>query len=172
MNLKSQLESSLPIDHQHLLHFVADVAGGLGYPVYMVGGSVRDLMLGRAVNDFDLTVEGDAGTLAELMLRRLGGKIMTHPKFGTARWTPTDSTFERLNVPVLQPEKIPPFLDFVSTRSETYSKSGALPKVKKSGITDDLRRRDFTINAMALRLDGFHFGELFDIVDVFWKFII
>ncbi|HKI55478.1 MAG TPA: hypothetical protein VJ987_15240 [Anaerolineales bacterium] len=165
MNLKSKLESALSEDHLHLLHVIADVAGSFGYPIYIVGGSVRDLILGRPINDFDLTVEGDAGAFAESMMRKLGGKILLHSKFGTARWTPTESTFERLNVPILEPEKFPPFLDFVTARSEVYSQPGALPTIKKSSLNDDLRRRDFTINAMAVRLDGFHFGELVDVAD-------
>lgn len=162
-NLAELLEKSLPEDHLHLLHVIADVAGSFGYPIYMVGGSVRDLILGHSVKDFDLTVEGDAGTFAESMMRKLGGKILIHSKFRTARWTPTESTFERLNVPIMRPEKIPPFLDFVTARSEIYSQPGALPTIKRSSLNDDLRRRDFTINAMALRLDGFHFGELVDV---------
>ena len=165
MDIKSQLESSLPADQEHLLRFVADVAGSLGFPIYIVGGSVRDLLLGRAINDLDLTVEGDSRALAESMLKRLGGKVMIHAKFGTARWTPTESTFERLNVPMLTTDSLPPHLDFVSTRSEIYSSPGVLPKVKRSSIQDDLRRRDFTINAMAVRLDGIHFGALVDILD-------
>ena len=165
MNLKSKLKSALSEDHLHLLHVIADVAGSFGYPIYIVGGSVRDLILGRPINDFDLTVEGDAGAFAESMMRKLGGKILLHSKFGTAKWTPTKSTFERLNVPILEPEKFPPFLDFVTARSEVYSQPGALPTIKKSSLNDDLRRRDFTINAMAVRLDGFHFGELVDVAD-------
>ncbi len=165
MNLKSRLESALSEDRLHLLHVVADVAGSFGYPIYMVGGSVRDLILGRSINDFDLTVEGDAGSFAKSMMRKLGGSILIHSKFMTARWTPNDSTFEQLNVSIIEPENFPPFLDFVTARIETYSQPGALPKVKKSSLNDDLRRRDFTINAMAVRLDGFHFGELIDIAD-------
>lgn len=162
MAFKSLLESALSPDHLHLLHLVADVAGAFGFPIYMVGGSVRDLILKRAINDFDLTVEGDARELAESILRRLGGNIIVHSKFGTARWTLTETTFNRLSVPVFQAGNFPPFLDFVSARSETYPKPGDLPKVKRGSIEDDLRRRDFTINAMAIRLDGFHFGELVD----------
>ena len=165
MDVKSKLESGLSEDQLHLLHVIADIAGSFGYPIYMVGGSVRDLMLGRSINDFDLTVEGDAGAFAESMMRKVGGKILIHSKFGTARWTPTESTFELLNVPILEPENFPPFLDFVTARSETYSQPGALPEVKKSSLNDDLRRRDFTINAMAVRLDGSHFGELVDVTN-------
>ena len=165
MDIKSRLESSLSVNHRHLLNFIADIGGGLGFPIYIVGGSVRDLLLGRAINDFDLTVEGDSGALAESLLRKLGGKIMVHSKFGTARWTPTESTFERLGIPVLAANSLPPHLDFVSTRTETYSTAGALPTVKRASIEVDLRRRDFTVNALAVRIDGVHFGELVDVAD-------
>ena len=164
MDVRSEFESALSEERLNLLRVIADVAAMLGYPIYMVGGSVRDLMLGRPINDFDLTVEGDAGAFAEAMMRKLGGKVLKHSKFKTARWTPTESTFERLNVPILEPDNFPPFLDFVTARSETYSQPGALPKVKRSSLNDDLRRRDFTINAMAVRLDGTHFGELVDFI--------
>jgi len=164
-NLAELLEQSLPEERLHLLRLVADVAGGLGFPIYMVGGSVRDLLLGRTIRDFDLTVDGDSKSLAEYILRRLGGRVMIHSKFGTARWTPTESTFERLEVHAVAGNKLPPYLDFVSTRSETYEYPGALPKVKRSSMEDDLHRRDFTINAMAVRLDGMYFGQLVDIVD-------
>jgi tRNA nucleotidyltransferase (CCA-adding enzyme) len=162
MNLKPELEKSLSTDRLHLLHLVADVAGSLGFPVYMVGGSVRDLLLGRAIHDFDLTVEGDAGKLAETILLRLGGKILIHSQFGTARWTLNEASLNRLGVPHYQAGDLPPFLDFVSARSETYPSPGVLPVVKRSTIDDDLHRRDFTINAMAIRLDGINFGVLLD----------
>jgi tRNA nucleotidyltransferase (CCA-adding enzyme) len=165
INLKSKLESVFSEDHLQLLHGIADVADSLGYPIYMVGGSVRDLLLGCAIEDFDLIVEGDAYSLAESVLRRFGGKILVHSRFLTARWTPAETTFERFNFAIAQPEKFPRYLDFVTARSEIYSRPGALPTVKKSTIEDDLRRRDFTINAMAIRLDGEHFGELVDVLD-------
>ena len=164
MDVKSELESALSEERLNLLRVVADVAAILGYPIYMVGGSVRDLMLGRPINDFDLTVEGDASSFAQAMMRKIGGKVLIHSKFKTARWTPTESTFERLNVPILAPDNFPPFLDFVTARFERYSRPGALPRIRRSSLNDDLRRRDFTINAMAIRLDGNHFGEFVDIV--------
>jgi len=163
MDVKSELESALSEERLNLLRVIADVAAMLGYPIYMVGGSVRDLMLGRPINDFDLTVEGDASSFAQSMMRKIGGKILIHAKFKTARWTPTESTFERLNVPILAPDNFPPFLDFVTARSERYSRPGSLPKIRRSSLNDDLRRRDFTINAMAIRIDGSHFGEFVDI---------
>jgi tRNA nucleotidyltransferase (CCA-adding enzyme) len=156
------LEKSLNAARLNLLRLVAEAATRDGLPLYIVGGSVRDLLLGRLIKDFDFTVEGEAAKLAEALLRKYAGKIVFHSRFGTATWTLDDTTFKRLNVPLLGSSSFPPFLDFISARSETYSKPGSLPTVKRSTIDDDLHRRDFTINAMALRLDGLYYGELYD----------
>jgi tRNA nucleotidyltransferase (CCA-adding enzyme) len=103
-------------------------------PVYLVGGAVRDLLLGRPRADVDLVVEGDAAALAE----RLGGASAEHDRFGTVK------------VEVEGHE-----LDIASARTETYPEPGALPIVAPAeGIEVDLGRRDFTINAMAVPLDG------------------
>ncbi len=135
----------LPAKKLNLLRRVAAESAALNLPVYVVGGFVRDLLLARPVNDFDLVVEGDAVKFARGLAKSLGGKATAHPKFGTATWI-----FEEAAV------------DFASARAELYAHPGALPSVKPSAIGDDLRRRDFTINAMAVRLDGEHFGELRD----------
>ncbi len=162
MNLADHLESFLTAESLALIRLIKAEAERLDFPLYMVGGSVRDLLLGRLINDFDLTVEGDAAQLAESILRKYAGKVVFHSRFGTATWTLDETTFRRLNVPMLGASSFPPFLDFISARSETYSKPGALPTVKRSTIDDDLRRRDFTINAMALRLDGRFWGQVHD----------
>ena len=146
------LERYLEPLHMALLRLVKTEAEHLDLPIYIVGGSVRDLMLGRVIKDFDLVVEGDAKQLAEAILRKFGGKVIFHSRFGTATWTLDDTTFKRLNVPMFDIADLPPFLDFVSARSEIYTEPGALPTVKKSTIEDDLHRRDFSINAMAVRL--------------------
>ena len=101
-------------------------------PVYVVGGAVRDLLLGRDRADLDLVVEGDAAALAA----RLGGAAIEHGRFGTAK------------VEIDGHE-----VDIASARSETYARPGALPDVTvPAGIEADLGRRDFTINAMAIPL--------------------
>lgn len=103
-------------------------------PVYLVGGAVRDLLLGRSRADLDLVVEGDATALAE----RLGGTAVAHERFGTAK------------VEVEGHE-----LDIASARTETYPEPGALPVVgPAAGVEEDLGRRDFTVNAMAIPLQG------------------
>lgn len=156
------IEKSLDGLHLELLHLFAYQAAALQLPLYLVGGVVRDIFLGSAVTDFDLVVEGDTTAFAESILKKYGGKILVHSRFGTAKWILNESTFKRLDFPV---SRFPDFelsFDVVCARSETYSQPGALPDVEPSTINDDLHRRDFTINAMALRLDGNHYGELLD----------
>ncbi|MBM4426162.1 MAG: CCA tRNA nucleotidyltransferase [Chloroflexi bacterium] len=132
---------------QNLLADIAAQAASVNMPCYVVGGFVRDLLLGRPVKDLDVIVEGDAVKLGDQLVKKYGGKLTPHFKFGTAFWHVPDS------------EQI---VDLITARSETYERSGVLPVVTPSTIEDDLRRRDFTINAMAIRLDGEHFGELLD----------
>lgn len=109
---------------------VHDAAGGK--PVYLVGGAVRDLLLGQGRTDIDLVVEGDATALAS----RLGGEVVEHERFATAK--------ARLGAHDV---------DIATARSETYPHPGALPEVEPTaGIAADLARRDFTINAMAIPL--------------------
>jgi len=126
----------------------------LGFPIYIVGGSVRDLVLGRPVLDFDLVLEGDAMVLGRALATKFGGKLTVHTRFGTAKWFPGGDT--------LQQPGLPDFIDLISARSEAYKHPAALPTVKPGIMADDIRRRDFTINALAVRLDGAHFGELRD----------
>jgi tRNA nucleotidyltransferase (CCA-adding enzyme) len=165
MNLSDRLDTILTPESQALIRLVRTEAERLDLPLYIVGGSVRDLLLGRATRDIDFTVEGDAAKLAEAILRKYAGKVVFHSRFGTATWTLDETTFKRLNVPLLGASAFPPFLDLISARAEAYSQPGALPTVKRSTIDDDLRRRDFTINAMALRLDGRYYGQLHDPLD-------
>jgi tRNA nucleotidyltransferase (CCA-adding enzyme) len=103
-------------------------------PVYLVGGAVRDLLLGRPRADVDLVVEGDAAALAE----RLGGASVEHERFGTVK------------VEVEGHE-----VDVASARSETYPEPGVLPVVAPAeSVEQDLARRDFSVNAIAIPLQG------------------
>ena len=143
----------LPSEKQTLLSDIAAQAAAMDIPCYIVGGFVRDLLLGKPVNDLDVIVEGDAIKFGKALVKKFGGKLTTHDKFHTAIWH-LPSPFTRS----VQPST----LDLITARKETYPHSGALPTIQPSTIDDDLRRRDFTINAMAVRLDGDHFGELLD----------
>ncbi len=104
-----------------------------GFRVYLVGGAVRDLLLGRERSDIDIAVEGEVGPLAE----RLGGETRAHERFATAT----------VSVDGLE-------VDLAATRSETYPRPGALPEVRHAPLDEDLARRDFTVNAMAVPLAG------------------
>ena len=107
----------------------------LGLSIYLVGGAVRDMLMGRAITDLDLVVEGDATVLAMAVAEALGGEVLARSQFGTAK------------LHVLEQR-----IDVVSARRETYRRPGALPAVRPGTIAEDLDRRDFTINAIALRL--------------------
>jgi tRNA nucleotidyltransferase (CCA-adding enzyme) len=141
----------LPSEKQTLLSRIAEQAAAMDMPCYVVGGFVRDLLLERPVKDLDIIVEGDAIKFGEGLVQKFGGRLTPHHKFHTAIWH-LPSIFN------LHPST----LDLISARSESYPAPGALPAVKPSSIEDDLLRRDFTINAMAIRLDGGHFAELLD----------
>ena len=145
---KSDLERILPPQQVTLLRIVAEMAAIRQLPLYLVGGFVRDLLLGSPATDFDLVVEGDAIPLAKALAVQHGGRVTAHVRFGTAQWFLPDSDHHAL--------------DFISTRSETYKHPAALPTVKPGTLADDLARRDFSINTLALRLDGKHWGELRD----------
>ncbi len=155
-NLADLLEKSIPAKHLALLKTIAETAHELHQALYIVGGFVRDLLLERPSLDFDLVVEGDAITLAKALVQKHGGRITTHARFGTAKWIlpegGKDSSF------ILPPSS----LDLISARTEFYTHPTALPTVERGSIKLDLHRRDFTINTLALRLDGLHFGELHD----------
>ena len=113
---------------------------------------MRDLILGSAFKDLDLTVEGDAIVLARALEKRHGGKVTVHKKFGTAKWfLPKDLSAESSDS-----------VDLISARSETYKHPAALPTVKMGSMDEDILRRDFTLNTLAIRLDGSHFGGLRD----------
>jgi tRNA nucleotidyltransferase (CCA-adding enzyme) len=123
--------------------------GRVGEPydgVYLVGGTVRDILLGEPSFDVDIAVEGDAIALARRLGEELGGRCRPHEQFGTAV--------------VLYGEG--EHIDVVTARSEAYAAPGALPSVEPGTITDDLHRRDFTINAMAASLKATEFGRLVD----------
>jgi tRNA nucleotidyltransferase (CCA-adding enzyme) len=120
--------------------------GGRAEGVYVVGGTVRDILLGEDSFDVDIAVEGDAIEFARALADALGGRVTPHRKFGTAVVQYGDE--ERVDV--------------VTTRTEFYGAPGALPTVERAGLREDLFRRDFTINAMAASLKPADFGRLTD----------
>lgn len=173
-NLAKRLESALPPARLALLKAVADVAYHQRVALYIVGGFVRDLMLDLPSLDFDLVVEGDAIALARALSKKFGGRFTSHSRFGTAKWFVSENSSELVQALTLKKgtdvdsseesssSDLPDTLDFISARTEFYTYPTALPTVERGSIKLDLHRRDFTINTLALRLDGRHYGELHD----------
>lgn len=152
VEIQDRLKAALPAPLIELLLQARDIANEMGYSLYVVGGFVRDLLLGVPNLDLDLVVEGDAIALARALAQQVGGRVRGHSRFGTAK--------------IILGEKrtkgVPPSLDFVTARTEFYEHPSALPEVERSSIKQDLYRRDFTINTMAICLDRDRYGELLD----------
>ncbi|UCC94290.1 MAG: CCA tRNA nucleotidyltransferase, partial [Candidatus Omnitrophota bacterium] len=136
----------LPSPFKEVLKATSFFASSQGFGVFLVGGVVRDLILGRGVFDLDIVVEGDAIVLAKEVADHFKKAFRRHHSFGTA-------------TVYFGEHKI----DFATARKEYYPQWGALPKVSPSSLEDDLLRRDFTINAMALSLNKLHYGEIVDL---------
>ncbi len=136
----------LPAPIQERLEQLGQLAADDDQQLYVVGGFVRDLLLGAPSLDVDLVVEPDATRFARRVARELGGTVKTDPQFGTAHLVLPDGFA----------------LDFATARSESYQRPAALPEVESSSVADDLRRRDFSINAMAVSLRPETFGVLLD----------
>ena len=137
------------LEHVEALFALFDAMASLGdraQGVYLVGGTVRDILLGEESFDVDIAVEGDAIAFARALAATLGGRVTPHEKFGTAIVLYGDG--DRIDV--------------VTTRTEFYDAPGALPTVERAGLREDLFRRDFTINAMAVSLEPADFGRLVD----------
>jgi tRNA nucleotidyltransferase (CCA-adding enzyme) len=114
-------------------------------PAYLVGGAVRDLLRGAEPHDLDIAVEGDARSAARAVADRMGSGAREYERFGTATVETDDGTY-----------------NFAGTRQESYDAPGELPRVSPASLADDLRRRDFSINAIALGLTGDDLGHLYD----------
>ncbi|TEU01772.1 MAG: hypothetical protein E3J29_00455, partial [Dehalococcoidia bacterium] len=135
-NLIDKLARRLPTKGREALAAITNAARAQGLALYLVGGSVRDLLLQQPTLDVDLTLEGDAPTLAQRVAAGLPGtRCLIHSAFRTA--TLKGNAFR---------------LDVATARAETYRRPGALPSIHPSSLRDDLFRRDFTVNAMALAL--------------------
>ncbi len=150
--IREKMDRALPEGLRELLMLARDTANDLGYSLYIVGGFVRDLLLGAPTLDLDLVVEGDAIRMAHRLAEHVKGYVRSHARFGTAKL-------------ILQGERaegVPPALDFVTARTEFYESPTRLPQVERSSIKQDLYRRDFTINTMAICLDRGRYGELLD----------
>jgi len=132
-----------------LLKKIGEIADRSSIQAFVVGGFVRDLLLGKQVKDIDIMVVGQGVIFGEQVAREFGRtNLVVFEKFGTAMLQLDDWK-----------------LEFVGARKESYSKSSRKPKVEVGAIGDDLSRRDFTVNAMAVSLNSADFGRLLDPFD-------
>ena len=139
---------SVPSAVRGSLRRIGRLADAQDMRAYAVGGCVRDLLLGRSSTEIDVAVEGDAIALARAVAQETGGVLTVHEQFGTA-------------TVVLQGRGVTR-VDFAMCRKECYAASGAYPQVTPGTLAEDLIRRDFTINTMALQVQGDAFGTLVD----------
>ena len=161
--LDTLMTEALPAPLLDLLKEAGAAASALSFPLYAVGGFVRDLLLSQPNFDVDLVVEGDAIRLAQALAQRLGGRVRSHRRFGTAKWILPETIVLAGGDGITHAgSDLPESLDFVSSRTEFYEHPTALPTVERSSIKQDLHRRDFTINTLAVRLTPDHWGELLD----------
>ena len=174
-DMRERLSSIFSPEFWSLVRVAGETAGQMQMPIYFVGGLVRDLLLDKQPVDIDIVVEGDAIELAEGLRRRFGGDVHSHDRFGTAKWSPGADSYAAIlqeagdsptatSAVSRNTERIPapPHIDFVTARKEFYKRPTALPDVEPGSIKLDLHRRDFTINTLAIRLDGDYLGQLLD----------
>ena len=145
-NLLSLMEEQLPRAMMEFMEQAGNFAEKMGFQVFAVGGFVRDLLLRRKNLDLDLVIEGEGIKFAKHFSSRNNFIAKFHSKFGTAQ-IKTPQGFK---------------IDVASARREYYESPAALPKVELSSIHQDLYRRDFTINTLAIRLNPGHYGEMID----------
>lgn len=149
-NVGKLIQERLPAETRKLLGLAGETGRELGLPVYAVGGFARDLLIGRPNQDIDLVAEGNGIALARALAAKLNGRVREHQKFLTS-------------VVIFYDEKgIERHIDVATARLEYYEYPAALPTVELSSIKMDLFRRDFSINSLAVRLDGEHFGNVED----------
>lgn len=146
MNLAEVIEKAYPAELLAELNSFGTAAAERGWDLFLVGGAVRDLLLSRPSLDLDLTVVGDAIALARIVAQ--GRKVLSHSRFGTAKLKGTGWS-----------------LDLATARKENYPHPGALPRVVPGTLSDDLLRRDFTINAIAVSLAPATWGLVIDPFD-------
>lgn len=145
--IRQRIPEALPARAYRVLKRAAEIAQEEGGELYLVGGYVRDIFLKIPDYDIDIAVVGNAPALARSLAEETAAQAEVHEAFGTAVLTFEGETFD---------------LDIVTARGETYEYPGALPTVRPGTIADDMARRDFSVNAMAVRILPDRVGELFD----------
>lgn len=149
LNLSDTIKNKLSVKIQDILKSVRENKNG--FNIYLVGGVVRDLILGREIFDIDITVEGDAVELCRMLEKNNIGKIkQIQNDLRTAKMVFEDGIE----------------IDFASTRKEFYPKKGCMPEILEIGcpLSEDVKRRDFTINSLILSLNEANYGAVIDFV--------
>ena len=146
ISLVARINAALSVDTREVLETVRGLAAAHGARAFLAGGIVRDVWRGQtsAARDLDVVIEGDGPGVARSLANELGGGLVEHERFLTAS---VDSARHGR-------------IDVVTARTERYERPGALPRVLPGSLAQDLRRRDFTVNAMAVELDSGSFGLL------------
>ncbi|MDI6786465.1 MAG: CBS domain-containing protein, partial [bacterium] len=145
-NLKYLMEKKISYGILNLFKKIGEISYKMDYNAYIVGGFVRDFLLGVENYDLDIVIEGDGISFSYEVASYFNARVKAHKKFNTAV--------------IIFPNGFK--LDVVTARVESYEYPGALPKVDKGSIKEDLKRRDFTINAMAIQLNAPYYGDLID----------
>ncbi|ACI21719.1 MULTISPECIES: CBS domain-containing protein [Thermodesulfovibrio] len=152
-NVANLMKEFLSEEVYEILRIAGNLAEEMGSGAYLVGGTVRDLLMRRPSPDIDIVVEGDGIAFAHELAKKIDGKVTPHPRFATAKILKEikkDGEIKRF------------YIDIATARTEYYESPAALPKVETSSIKKDLYRRDFTINALAVKLNTKDFGLLID----------
>lgn len=146
MDTKNKISFAEQMEGQKIIQVIADVANKLSIDVYIVGGYVRDLILKRSRNDIDFLVIGSGTEFAKVVAKELGlQNVAVFNNFGTAHFN-----YNGLDV------------EFVGARKESYDRKTRKPIVEDGTFEDDITRRDFTINTLAISLNKKNFGQLID----------
>jgi tRNA nucleotidyltransferase (CCA-adding enzyme) len=146
MSFRRDFRRALPPVTHEILQAVGMVSARLGYRCFLVGGIARDLVIGYSNLDLDITVEGDAARLGRELAARTGSVFKGPTRFGTCKVE--SRAFGTI--------------DLAAARTEKYPRPGALPEVEPAGLAEDLGRRDFTLNAMAVSINPGDYGTLID----------
>ncbi len=144
-NIADMLSAALAPDQRELLRRAAVESARRGVRLYLVGGALRDALLGRPVVDLDVTAVSGGPRFGFALADSLGGQVLASSQFGTHELSVNGVAF-----------------DLVMARAESYAHPGALPSVRPGSISEDLARRDFSINAMAVEVHGESWGDLLD----------
>lgn len=147
-----------------ILKKIAHAASGLGMPVYVVGGFVRDKILGRPTKDMDVVCVGDGILLANSVATQFNPlpSVSVFKNFGTAQLKFHNETAFNEDLSIVANEADVTEIEFVGARKESYRSHSRNPEVEAGTLEDDQNRRDFTINAMAVSLNPENYGELID----------